>query len=332
MLLLALSAGLLALWRLYDFYSPLFLLVPVFLFLSISSCTIKRYLSRSGRRDTGFIGSMLFHLGMLLLIASTALGYAVRFEAMVALPQDVSISVSGDDFVTVRSVPLLGELPFLLLKLQWQESRYEDGFKPVSHSAGLEISYMEGETMRSIDETVAINSPVDAGGFKFLLIAGEYSPSFILRQGSEVLFNDFVKVTNVTEDEGAFNVEDAGLTVYTRFFPDMYKKEGRYGTRSLELKNPAFGIRVSTKEEPFKDVWKGVLKKGEKADFGSYTLEFTDIKPVVAVQVIKDPSYYGILVGWLLLVVGLVMRYIGPHPGLPSSARTLSEPGSEEGR
>ena len=347
-LLLALSAGLLVLWKAYDFYSSLFLLVPVFLFLSISVCTLKRFLSRSKRRDTGFIGSMLFHLGMLVVIASTALGYAVRFEAMAALPQDVTINLSGDDFVTVRSVPRLGELPFLLLTLQWQESRYEDGFKPVSHSAGLHISYMEGDTMKSIEDTVAINSPVDAAGYKFLLIGGQHSPSFILRQGDDILFNNFVKVTNVTEEEGSFNVEDAGLTVYTRFFPDMFKEDGRYGTRSLELNNPAFGIRVSTKEEPFSDVWKGILKVGDSADFGSYTLEFTDIKPVVAVKVIKDQSYYGILVGWLLLVSGLLMRYTGPYLGLHLRGSALSEPlpeplsgpvsepggepGSEEGR
>ena len=330
MLLLALSAGLLALWRLYDFYSPLFLLVPVFLFLSISSCTLKRYLSRTGRRDTGFIGSMLFHLGMLVVIASTALGYAVRFEAMTALPKDVTINLSGDDFVTVKSVPRLGELPFLLLTLQWQESRYEDGFKPVAHSAGLHISYMEGDTMKSIEDTVAINSPVDAAGYKFLLIGGQHSPSFILRQDDDILFNNFVKVTNVTEEEGSFNVEDAGITVYTRFFPDMYEEDGRYGTRSLELNNPAFGIRVSTKEEPFSDVWKGILKVGDSADFGSYTLEFTDIKPVVAVKVIKDPSYYGILVGWLLLVSGLLMRYTGPYLGPLLSDQKFKEAGSED--
>ena len=329
MILLALSAGLLALWRLYGFYSPLFLLVPVFLFLSISSCTLKRYLSRTGRRDTAFIGSILFHLGMLVVIASTAVGYAVRFEAMAALPKDVTINLSGDDFVTVRSVPIFGKLPFLLLTLQWQESRYEDGFKPLSHSAGLHISYMEGDAMRSIDETIAINSPVDAGGYKLLLVGGQHSPSFILRQGSEVLFNDFVKVTNVTEEEGSFSVADAGITVYTRFFPDMYEEDGRYGTRSLEFKNPAFGIRVSTKEEPFTDVWKGILKVGDSADFGSYTLEFTDIKPVVAVQVIKDPSYYGILVGWLLLVIGLAMRYIGPYLSLHLRGTALPEPVNE---
>ena len=43
--------------------------------------------------------------------------------------------------------------------------------------------------------------------------------------------------------------------------------------------------------------------------FDGLTLEFADVKPVVTVQVVKDPTYSGIYAGWLLIVAGLVIRY-----------------------
>jgi hypothetical protein len=128
-------------------------------------------------------------------------------------------------------------------------------------------------------------------------------------RNGNVIFNKFVPVSNITNQEDAFDIFGAGLTVYTRFFPDMYKEGEKYGTRSRELKNPAFGIKVTTKKDPFRDTWRGVLKKGERTEFNGMTLELADLKPVVTLQIAKDPTYYGIYAGWALIVMGLLVRY-----------------------
>ena len=113
--------------------------------------------------------------------------------------------------------------------------------------------------------------------------------------------------------EQLVKISETGWELYVRFFPDLYVDDsGAYGTLSRELKNPAIGIRLFTNERPFKEKWQGVLKPKDSTIIDGYTLEFFDIQPIVYIHVIKDPSYYGILVGWLVVVIGLVLRYLVP--------------------
>jgi cytochrome c biogenesis protein ResB len=218
----------------------------------------------------------------------------------------MTVSLDDGQFAAVHSTPVFGETPFISLRLDWQESTYEDERFPVDHAAGLSIGLMDVGGYRQTDETIRVNSPIRRDDYQFLLTDGSLSPLFILKDSEgKVVFNQF----NATGEEDTFDIPATGLTVYTRFFPDMYKEGDNYGTRSRELKNPAFGIKVTKKEDPFRDIWRGVLKKGEGAEFNSMTLEFSDLKPVVTIQVSKDPTYYGIYAGWALIVGGLILRY-----------------------
>ena len=125
----------------------------------------------------------------------------------------------------------------------------------------------------------------------------------------KIIFNRFARVSNNTSVEDTLAIPDTGIILRTRFFPDMFSEGGKYGTRSMELKNPAFGIKVSTKDDPLHDIWRGVLQKGAKAEFNGLTLEFAEMRPVVTVQVAKDPTYWGIFAGWLVIITGLLLRY-----------------------
>ncbi|MHC4278131.1 MAG: cytochrome c biogenesis protein ResB [Planctomycetota bacterium] len=309
--LLCVSIGFLILWNTYpDLYSPLFLVAPALVFLSTSFCTLKRVFAGATKRDVGFWGSFVFHIGLLMVIVATSLGPLTRFWATVALPQGMTVNMEDGQFATVHSTPTFAEIPFISLRLDWQENRYEDGRFPVDYAAGLSIGLMDVGVYRQTKETIRVNSPIRKEGYQFLLTHGSLSPLFVLiDRERKVVFNRFVNVSNATDQEDSFEIPEAGLTVYTRFFPDMFKEGDNYGTRSRELKNPAFGIKVTTKKDPFRDTWRGVLKKGERAEFNGMTLEFTDLKPVIIIQVAKDPTYYGIYAGWALIVMGLLVRY-----------------------
>lgn len=310
--LLSVSIGFLILWNVYpSLYSRLLLIVPAFLFLSISFCTIKRTLARPVVREAGFWGSFVFHIGLLTVIAATSLGPFTRFWATVVLPQGLTVTLEEEEeLVSINSTPLWKEIPFIFLRLDSHETYYENKWFPVDYAASLIIGIMEKDGYSQTKETLRINSPIRKNGYQFLYQHGSVAPLFILRgMKDDVIFNKFVPVANLTDQEDTFHIPAAGLTVYARFFPDMYKEGGRYGTRSKKLKNPAFGLKVTKKEDPFRDIWRGVLKKGEGAEFSGMTLEFADLKPVVTIQVSKDPTYYGIYAGWVLIVAGLLLRY-----------------------
>ena len=125
-----------------------------------------------------------------------------------------------------------------------------------------------------------------------------------------VIFNSYINLSNNIKSEDVFYIKEAGLTLYTRFFPDVFREGTKAGSRSPMTRNPAFGIKVVKRNSPFTDAWKGILKKGESARFDNMTLEFADLKPYVVIKVVKDPTYWGIFAGWILIILGLLIRYM----------------------
>jgi len=310
--LLIVSVGLLILWNRYpDFYSPLFLVIPAFLFFSIFLCIVSRIATCRQRRNVRFWGSVVFHIGMLIVIMATSIGVLTRFFAVVALPQGVLVSIDNKDLSTIHEKPLgMRENPFINLKLDDFEAKYADERFPVKYIANVDIDIMGDDGYRSLNDKIEINRPVIYDGYSFLLERGGYSPLLILKDKNEkVLFNGYVKLSNSITTEDVFDIAEAGLTLYTRFFPDMYREGNKVGSRSPVIKNPAFGIRIVQRENPFKDIWRGVLKEGETARFDDLILEFADLRAYVVVQIIKDPTYWGIVAGWILIMIGLTVKY-----------------------
>lgn len=317
--LLAVSIGFLVFWNVYGFYSPVFSIIPLFSFLSIALCLTKRIAAvaptprGAGRAgwNVKFSGSVIFHIGLLMIIAVVSLQPFVGFWATIVLPQGITVNTLGEDFVSIHSTPLVGEAPFIALRLDWQKKRYEDGLFPVDYAAGVRIVFMENNSLKGENTIIRINDPVWINGYQFLYNSGDLSPLFVLTgKNGTILHSQYAEVDNNTDKEDVIDIPAAGMSIYTRFFPDMFKEGGKYGTRSKNPDNPAFGIRLASKSEPFKDIWKGVLKPGEKAEFEGMTLELADLKPVVVLQIVKDPTYWGIYAGWLLIVAGLVIRYV----------------------
>ena len=255
-------------------------------------------------------GSVIFHAGLLIIVAVVSLSPFTRFLATAVLPQGVMVSLADEKFVSIDSAPTFGEIPFMFLMLDWQETSYKDGKFPVDYAAGLEIRLMESNAYISSDEVIRVNSPIRKNGYSFLLVSGSHAPLFVVAgKDGKIIFNRFARVSNNTSVEDTLAIPDTGIILRTRFFPDMFSEGGKYGTRSMELKNPAFGIKVSTKDDPLHDIWRGVLQKGAKAEFNGLTLEFAEMRPVVTVQVAKDPTYWGIFAGWLVIITGLLLRY-----------------------
>lgn len=305
--LLILSIGLLVVRAKFrEFYSTAYLVVPACLFLSISFCVARRF--AAGERNRG---SFVFHAGMLIVIAATAVGTFTRFDALAYLPQDIAINTEDDKFVRRNAIPLGSEPPFFSLRLNKLDIRYEKDRFPVDYAAEVTIERVGEKGLEKGDEVIRVNAPLWFNGYQFLLIKGDFSPRFVLKdKNGKVHYDSFINVSNNTEIEDEYDIASEGLTLHTRFFPDIFFEGGKYGTLSRQVKNPAFGIRVVSKKDPFRDVWKEVLKPGEKAEFSGMTLEFADLKPVVTIQITKDPAYWGIYAGWLLIVAGLTIRYV----------------------
>jgi cytochrome c biogenesis protein ResB len=310
--LLVVSIVVLIFWRGNpDYYSPIFLVVPAFIFLSISVCIVKRLKDRPSK-DARFWGSFIFHIGMLAIIATTTFGTLTGFFGRTVLPEGVSVPLGNNDLSTItRSSLNPDETPFMTLRLDDFTMTYREERFPVRYAAAITFGILLKDNYRIINESVEINRPFDYEGYRFLLEDGGYSPRFILKtKDGKTLYDGFVRLSNETKREDVFELRGTDLIIQSRFFPDLYKKDGMVGTRSPVLKNPAFGIKVNRKKQDSGIlIWKGVLKEGEEAEFAGMTLEFHELRPYVVLLVVNDPTTPWLLGGWVLVVAGLVIRY-----------------------
>ncbi len=307
--LLALSVAVLFVWTRYpSFYSHWLMLVPGVLLLSMSLCVIRRL--GGGLKDGAFAGSVVFHLGMMVVILTGLMSPLWRYYAVAVLPQDVMVEPTDQNFFAQTRGPFSPTPGFVYLRLNHHKTIYQDGRFPVEHRADITVGYMEGDSFVSKDETVRVNDPVKVDGFQIMLARGYMSPRFVLLdERGRILFDGFVKLSNRTAVEDTFEIPEAGLVFYTRFFPDMFKKGASYGTLSLEPRNPAFGIKVAKKDDLFRDMWRGVLSPQDVAHFNGFTMELKEMRQVVELQISSDPSLWGIVAGWVLVVAGLFLRY-----------------------
>ncbi len=308
--LLALSIAVLFVWTRYpQFYSHWLMLIPGVLLLSMAVCVVRRL--GGGLKDRVLAGSVVFHLGMTVVILTGLMSPLWRYYAVAVLPQDVMVEPADQNFFAQTRGPFSSTPSFVYMRLNHHKTIYRDGRFPVEHRADINIGYMEGDSFVSKDETIKVNYPLKMNGYQIMLARGYLSPRFVLLdERGRILFDGFVNLSNSTATEDTFEIPGAGLVLYTRFFPDMFRKGSSYGTLSLEPRNPAFGIKVAKKDDLFRDIWRGVLIPQDVAHFNGFTLELKEIRQVVEVQISNDPTLWGIIAGWIMVVAGLFLRYL----------------------
>src|SRR3990172_8309089 len=135
-------------------YSRLLLIAPAFLFASVTLCAGKRFFYESNKRDIRFIGSIVFHAGMLVVIAVTAIGFLIRFFSVFELPQDIDVNMDNTQFVSIHSTPLGGHVPLISMKLNWQETKYEKEIYPVEHAVGVTIDMLGEVSYEKVERVI----------------------------------------------------------------------------------------------------------------------------------------------------------------------------------
>jgi hypothetical protein len=254
---------------------------------------------------------MLFHLGLIIIVPAIFIAPKVRYTAVIDALQGVSVSMEDAELVNIIETPFKGGTsPFVFFRLDEYETVFEDKIYAVDYKADVTIGYMQAGSYNEQKAFMGINRPVTLNGYKYLLEVVGFAPRFIFKDKEDnVLLDSFIRLLNNTKDVDSFDVKEANMRVLTRFFPDMYEKEGKVGTLSREIKNPAFGIKVIDKKTS-EVIFSGVLKKGGSVEFMGMELVFKDLKPFVVVRVVKDPTYYLLLIGWCFGLIGLILKYI----------------------
>lgn len=284
--------------------SPIFLILPAFVFLSTFLCTIDR-IRKKKNKDIGFLGSITFHAGLLTIIIAGVVSMLTLFSGELLLAEGYPTPLGREGFLKIWRDPILmkRELPKGMVTLESYKSVYV-GNSPVDHEAKL-ILEMDGAVR---NEVVKVNNPLYLNGFQYTINRYGFSPGFVVQDDKgNTLLDAFINLVIVEGDEDYFEIPETGAKIYVRFFPDFEMTKNGPVSKSRLPNNPVAAVKVKmgNQESKFR-----LLKKGEKAFVMGYNITFDDLKYWNHFLVNRDKGQPFLVFGVFLLTGGLIVRFV----------------------
>ena len=327
--------------------SPLFLILPVFIFSSITICTIKRIKRETAKKITLSVKPKPTHeidcSSDATAIAKILRKLGWRVEPPGESEADTIRGVRGERgfwgsvlFHAGMNVVLLGitlslmtRYNGIMLLTDGYGMKAGDAFLnempvdfPVSEAMlkGFKATYVDNFPVdyrmnmileadnRVIEREVGVNRPLKWSGYQFVPVRYGYSPRFLIKEGNEKILDAYVNLIVMGEQQSDhFEVPAAGIIVTAELFPDYYKEGLRPKSRSRELKNPVLYLQVTKDNET---VGKGFVPLDKEISFAGYSILCSDIKMWVMFNVSRDSGVPVITVGFILILAGLIIRFI----------------------
>jgi hypothetical protein len=251
------------------------------------------------------IGFLFFHLSFFLCLIGGIMITYTRFSGNLPLTEGQKFEGDMAQFRVLSSEPkILKSLPALSLSLEKVQPFYDNGV-PTELVASLSLTYGD-ETKK---EVIRINEPVKRGAMSVIAEGIGVSPLFVIRGPSgKQLDAAYVSLNVLGGEADTFQFEtDKRFTFIVRFYPDFITDKGAAATKSIEMKNPAMFI-VAGKDS--KIIYQGIIKLGEYADLGVYSVGFKDVRYWVEFLIIREYGKIPLIGGFIMAAIGLIMRLV----------------------
>ncbi len=247
----------------------------------------------------GFWGSIVFHLGFLIILAGAIISAGTRLNASLLITEGQSIQLSEEAFTTVSSRPDNLTLPPLGMKLSKVDAVWKEGIFPVDYTAFLRVTDKAGRTS---SQRSKVNKALKVDGVTFILENFGYAPGFrAVDQSGQTVFEGFVNLKGREPgSKDSFEIPEKDLVIKTSFLPDKKDKQ------SLEPKNPVFYLKIDRAGE---QIYEGVSEPGKPIRVGDLDLEFREMRRWVYFRVIRDRGVAVLFWGFVISFIGLVVRF-----------------------
>lgn len=253
------------------------------------------------------LGDLVFHLSFLLLLGGILLSLGTRFTG---------------EAVIVEGQPFWGE--------PGDYYRYTppDAFQRVAPRFSFQVERIGAEfygselfftdllaEVRYPAETqerrtsMRLTQPARLGDANVTITGYGFAPVFELRDGRGTLIENGTVNLNLFPpgNEDAFRLPNRPHRVYLTFYPDAVLEDGVPRSRSNNLLNPLFQVRVFRNKVP---VFRGILRPGEEARFDGLALRFPEVRLSGQARIVRDPGATLVFAGFLLGLGGLGLRLL----------------------
>lgn len=268
------------------------------------------------RGGSGFWGSMLLHVSLVVLIIGGAASVFTSFSGTLALTEGQTVIDDESAYETVDRMPQYGA-PFTgaTLGLDRMEFRYERG-EIVSGVARMQAG-LSGAIPKQVD--VRVNYPLQIAGKSYLLRDTGYAATIVVESSGTVPVPSTVALARKTPYGWADQIESGALsgsstdsaTIEMTATPVPVPAGQVLPPEKYLIQDPRLEVAV---RRGGRIVWQGVLAPGQKAilpDGGGVAFLGLSLWNIYLVR--SDPARWIIYLGFWMSIVGALWRFAIPE-------------------
>jgi hypothetical protein len=262
---------------------------------------------------SGFLGSMLLHASLLVIILGGAATAVTSFRGEMAITDGQTVIDAADAYLNVANEPEIGEaFSGTQVTLESTEVRYDRGVV-VSAIAKMRATEPSG---RTVAKEVRVNHPLDAGGKAYLLQDSGYAASLVIGTPGVAPQPVVVRLAERTA-HGWRDSLDLGVIDGRRVTLEMTATPVPLGDdqpvppEEFELADPRLKVALVGDGAV---LWAGELARGQTASAETgVTLKFEDLHLWNRFLVRGEPARWITYLGFWLAVSGSAWRFAVPE-------------------
>ena len=260
--------------------------------------------------SAGVWGSILFHLGLALILAGVTGSALFSFRGMFALTEGEKARTDQPMFRNIEQGPgySMQDRPVTEYALMEFNRDYRIG----TASAVSSVLRVMTDGRKNIGR-VHVNASMDAG--HTTLHQGDlWGYSVALRISTDKgtpLLSRFVRIATVIKGDSVsfadrIHLDDGSLLSLT-LYPDHAYLNGQHGSRSIDLRNPVLKADIRSDGG---EITTSILGPGEEQVCGKYVIAFPAIRYWSQFTLVEDPGMALIFSGAWMAVAGLCARLL----------------------
>lgn len=265
------------------------------------------------RGRTGFPGSLLLHLGIIVVIVGMGLGAVSGFEGTVNLTTGQSFTEEKESYKVLEegwNTIFLGSHQGFETRLDDFQVVYGEDFQPVDYVSRVTLTE-DGREVLSGD--IRVNAPLEYDGVKIYQSTYGWAPKVEIEKPSgDVLLKGTVYCNLHSNGIGSKSFTMPGTPISIEFIviPDQ-AETGSIENLSPLPNNPVllFVTRVGNKIMAARDI-----PLGTSAEVSGLTVSFEDLEMFSGLQVASKPEVPVIYSGFVIFILGLfLIFYVAPR-------------------
>jgi len=254
----------------------------------------------------GFIGSVVLHLALVLVVIGGVVSALTSFKGEMVLTEGQSVSDGIEAYTAVSQLPRFGAgFGDFAIGLDHMEFTYADDtiVEAVAH-----MTVAKGQDVD--DRETRVNYPLRVDGKSFLLFDGGHAVQLsILSPGREILMDSYVNLGEKTQEGFADSVEIDDFVIEVRTTADVAALDAGLHVPALVLKDPAAWIIVSRDGVVVGDA---ILRPGEELEVEDHVVLVGDIRLWNRFLVRADKGLPILYIAFALALLGAAMRFLDP--------------------